>query len=104
MGVEVADLYGEAILKAPSGDKSGKERQADRLAPRISRLQHLDLGDLSEHRRELEERLAALKVPVTKEEFFAGKDPFRDYEAYLETTDELLATLMVLERTAGRVK
>lgn len=90
--------------KAHSGAKTGKERQADRLAPRIKRLQPLDLGDLSEHRRELEERLADLKVPVTKEEFFAGKDPFEDYEAYLETTDELLATLMVLERKAGRVR
>ena len=97
-------LASYASKKGRSRSKTGKERQADRLAPRINRLQHLDIGDLSEHRRELEERLADLKVPVTKEEFLAGKDPFADYAAYLETSDELLATLMVLERTAGRVQ
>ncbi len=101
LGVEVADLYGEAIPKAPSGSKTGDDLLAERLASRITRLEHMDLADLSLHRAELAERLANLKEPV---EYQGGiKYEITDYPVYLETTDELLATMMVLERTAGRV-
>lgn len=100
LGVGVEELTGpppQADTRPPA------ERVEARLAPRIEFLERLDLSELSEHRRELEERLGTLKRPLTREEFFAGVDPFTDYVSYLETTDELLATIRLLERIAGRV-
>lgn len=94
--------YSSPKAQAQADIESGDERLEDRLAPRVARLESMELSELSELRRELAETLADLKDRV---EFGGGEiDEIRDWPAYLEATDELLALTTVLERTAGRVK
>ncbi len=100
LGVQVADLYGEAIPKAPESTRTGDERLVERLAPRVARLENLDLTELSEHRRELERKLPGLKEEI----HFRGATihSIRNDQEYQEVMDELLALITVLERKAAK--
>ncbi len=86
--------------KAPRDTRTGDERLVDRLAPRVARLENLDLTELSEHRRELEGKLPGLKEEI----HFRGATihSIRNDQEYQEVMDELLALITVLERKAAK--
>jgi excisionase family DNA binding protein len=86
--------------KALRDTRTGDERLEDRLAPRVARLENLDLTELAEHRRELEEKLPGLKEEIR----FKGATihSIRDDREYQEVMDELLALITVLERKAAK--
>ena len=73
----------------------------ERLAPRIARLELLELSELLELQRELKEGLSELKVWVP---YKGGvKQEVTDFPAYLELTDEMLALMDVLEKKYGKL-
>lgn len=107
LDVEVADFFRkpaplvEALREAGRTDtRTGDERLQDRLAPRVARLEELDLGELHKRRHELGEWLSELKRKV---DYGAGsKEEITNDDAYLEITDELLALMTVLNKNASK--
>ena len=80
--------------------RTGDERLQDRLAPRVARLEELDLGELLKRRHELGEWLSELKRKV---DYGAGsKEEITNDDAYFEITDELLALMTVLNKNASK--
>ncbi len=90
--------------KAPRDTRTGDERLRDRIAPRIERLERKNPGEEELSRRviELESRLSDLKEDVPYQG--GTRQVITDHPAYMETTDELFAVMLVLDRIRGRAK
>jgi transcriptional regulator with XRE-family HTH domain len=83
-----------------TGTKTGDARMQDRLAPRVARLEGLDLSELSGRLSELTDRLADLKELVP---YKGGtKEEVRDWQDYEEITDEIRALSVVLQQKASK--
>ncbi len=107
-GSGVSPRTGRALAQALNVDttelltdtRTGSERMQDRLAPRVERLEELELPELSDRLSELRDRLADLKEPVA---YKGGtKEEVRDWQAYEAATDEILALSLVLQRKASK--
>ncbi len=84
LGVPVGELLGESV---PLGA---------RLAPRVARLEGLELGELRDRQRAAEERLPEVSRMVP---FGSGsKAEVTDYAEYYDLVDEIFAIKTVLQR------
>jgi transcriptional regulator with XRE-family HTH domain len=97
LGVSIAQ-----VLEATEDPEAhaAPERMEDRLAPRLRRLEQMDLSELSQRLAKVKEQIAELKVDVP----YGGgtREEVTDFPLYLELTDEALALAMVLERKASK--
>ncbi|MDP9458429.1 MAG: helix-turn-helix domain-containing protein [Actinomycetota bacterium] len=90
--------------KALRNTRTGDDRLRDRIAPRIERLERENPGEEELTRRvvELESQLSDLKEDVPYQG--GTRQVITDHPAYMETTDELFAVMLVLDRIRGRAK
>ena len=99
LDVEVGELFPKAQSALPL-ETAVHDRMQDRLAPRVTRLEGLELSELSDRLSELTDQLADLKEPVP---YKGGtKEEVRDWQAYEEATDEILALSVVLQQKASK--
>lgn len=94
LGMSVGELLGEPVpLDKPAG------REA-RLAPRIERLEGLELTELRDHEREVKEQLSELKRMVP---FGSGvKEEITDDTEYSDLMDEYFAIQTLLQWTTAK--
>lgn len=91
LGMSVGELLGE--LDKPAGRKA-------RLAPRIERLEGLELTELRDHEREVKEQLSELKRVVP---FGSGiKEEITDDTEYSDLMDEYFAIQTLLQWTTAK--
>lgn len=93
---EVLDAWETPKAPAPT---RGME---DRLAPRLRRLERMDLSELGQRLAEVKDQIADLKVEVPYKGGTREEVSDTDFPTYLELTDEALALATVLERKASK--